>query len=35
MDAAGDSYDGCRFLRPSANPADADWENVRGLWAEA
>ena len=28
-------YDGCRFLPPSRDPADADWENVRGLWAEA
>ena len=29
------TYDGCRFLPPSRDPADGDWENVRGLWAEA
>ena len=29
------TYDGCRFLPPSRDPADADWANVRGLWAEA
>ena len=28
------SYEGCRFLPPSRDPADADWENVRGLWAD-
>jgi beta-ureidopropionase len=28
------AFPGCRFLPPSRNPADADWENVKQLWAD-
>jgi predicted amidohydrolase len=29
------AHDGCRFLPPSRDPREADWETVKGLWAEA
>ena len=28
------AFPGCRFLPPSRNPDDADWENVKQLWAD-
>jgi predicted amidohydrolase len=28
------AFPGCRFLPPSRDPADADWENVKQLWAD-
>ena len=28
------AFPGCRFLPPSRNPADADWESVKQLWAD-
>jgi beta-ureidopropionase len=28
------AFPGCRFLPPSRNPADADWENVKQLWSD-
>jgi beta-ureidopropionase len=29
------TFPGCRFLPPSRNPADAEWESVKQLWADA
>ena len=28
------AFPGCRFLPPSRDPADADWDNVKQLWAD-